>query len=119
MSEFASLDRCAAYVAARSALIAVQRAATSWPDGLSDRARDGAIGTMQLTAEAISHGPATAGRRRCLRDAITTALGVAAAIDIAHALGYGGHELVEVRRVTGRTVALLGMLLHAGTALPA
>jgi len=118
MSEFASPDRCAAYVAARSALIAVQRAATTWPDGLSDRARHGAIGTVQHTAEAISHGPATAGRRRCLRDAITTALGVAAAIDVAHALGYGDHDLVEVRRIAGRTVALLGMLLHAGTVVP-
>ena len=119
MSEFASLDRCAAYVAARGALIAVQRAATSWPHSLGDRARHGAIDTMQLTAEAISHGPATAGRRRCLRDAIATALGVAATIDIVHALGYGGHEIVEAQRVTGRTVALLGMLLHAGNALPA
>jgi hypothetical protein len=119
MCEFASLDRCAAYVAARAALIAVQRAAADWPDGLGARARHGAIATVQLTAEAVSHDHATAGRRQCLRDAITTALGVAATIDVAHAMGYGGGELLDVQRVAGRAVALLGMLLHASTALPA
>jgi hypothetical protein len=118
MCEFARLDRCAAYVAARAALIAVQRAAVTWPDGLGERARHGAITTVQLTAEAVSHDHATANRRQCLRDAIKTALGVAATIDIAHARGYGGHELLDVQRVAGRAVALLGMLLHASTALP-
>lgn len=117
MPEFASPDRCAAYVAARSSLIALQRAAASWPDGLGERARHGAVDTLQLTAEAISHGAATPSRRHCLRAAIATALGVAAAVDVAHAMGYGG-DLAEVRRVTGRTVALLGMLLHAGTVVP-
>ena len=121
MCEFASLDRCAAYVAARAALTAVQRAAAAWPDGLGQRARRSAIATVQLTAEAISHDHATAGRRRCLRDAITTALGVAATIDVAHAMGYGDGdgELVDVQRIAGRVVALLGMLLHASTVLPA
>lgn len=118
MGEFTSPDRCAAYVAARTALIAVQRSAADWPDGLGDRARRGAIDTLQLTAEAISHGPATAGRRQCLRAAIATALGVAAAIDIAHAMGCGGGELVDAQRIAGRAVAMLGMLLHASTAVP-
>jgi hypothetical protein len=102
-------------------LIAVQRSAADWPDSLGDRARRGAIDTMQFTAEAISYGPATAGRRQCLRAAITTALGVAATIDVAHAMGYGDGdgELVDVQRIAGRVVALLGMLLHASTVLPA
>jgi len=39
MSEFKSLDRCAAYVAARTALIAVQRVADGWPEELAERAR--------------------------------------------------------------------------------
>lgn len=115
MCEFASLDRCAAYVAARAALIAVQRAAARWPEALGDRARHGAIDAMQLTAQAVSHGHATAGRRECLREAITAALGLAATVDAVGAMGYGGSEIIELQRATGRTVALLGMFLHATT----
>jgi hypothetical protein len=117
MREFASLDRCAAYVAARAVLTDVQRAATRWPEALRHRARHAALDTLQLTAQAASHGHDTAGRRQCLREAITTALGVAATVDAARAMGYGGDELAELQRVTGRTIALLGMFLHAGTAI--
>ena len=119
MCEFTSLDHCAAYVAARAALIAIQREAARWPEILSERARHGAIDTLQLTAQAISHGHDTAGRRHCLREAITTAIGVAATVDAAHAMGYGGDELIELRRLAGRAVALLAMLLHSGTAIGA
>jgi len=115
MHEFASLDRCAAYVAARVALIAVQRAAHGWPDTLSERARRAAVDTMHVTAEAVSHGPGTAGRRRCLRDALTSALGVAASVDVARAMGFGDAALDSAQRTAGRTVALLGMFLHANT----
>jgi hypothetical protein len=115
MGEFVSLDRCAAYVAARSALSAVQRAAGNWPDDLAARARRAAIHTLQITAEATSHGHGSAARRRCLRDAITSAVGVAASVDVARALGFGNAELIAAQRVAGRTVALLGMFLHANT----
>jgi hypothetical protein len=117
MREFASLERCAAYVAARAVLTDVQRAAARWPEALRHRARHAALDTLQLTAQAASHGHDSAGRRQCLREAITTALGVAATIDAARAMGYGGEELAELQRVTGRTIALLGMFLHAGTAI--
>ena len=116
MSEFASLERCAAYVAARTALIAVQRIAHGWPDALADRARRSAADTMHVTVEAISHGPSTAGRRRCLRDALTSAIGVAASVDVARAMGYDDAELDQLQRTVGRVVALLGMFLHANTA---
>jgi len=116
MYEFMSLDRCAAYVAARSALIAVQRVAGGWPDTLAERARREAIETMQVTAEATAYDHATAGRRRCLRDALTSAIGLAASIDVARAMGFGDIELDDVQRTAGRTVALLGMFLHANTA---
>jgi hypothetical protein len=116
MCEFATLDRCAAYVAARALLIAVQRVTGSWPTQLADRARSAATAAVALTAEAIAHGPASAGRRRCLRDAITSAIGIAAAVDIAGAMGFGGAELGHVQRVAGRSVALLAMFLHANTA---
>lgn len=117
MCEFASLERCAAYVAARTVLIAVQRAAMQWPEALGHRARHGALDTVQLTAQAARHGHDSAGRRHCLREAITTALEVAATVDALCAMGYGGDELAELQRVTGRTIALLGMFLHAGTAI--
>lgn len=116
MCEFANLDRCAAYVASRAALIAVQRAARTWPDDLADRARQGAIDAMQLTAAAISHGHASAGRRHYLREAMTAALGVATRVDVARAMGLGGDDLVALQALAGRTVALLGMFLHANTA---
>jgi hypothetical protein len=118
MCEFTSLERCAAYVAARSAMIAVQDAAARWPDALGDRARRDAVDTVQLTAQAVSHEHASAGRRLCLREAIAAALGMAAAIDAAADMGYAIGDAVELQRAAGRTVALLGMLLHAGTAVP-
>ncbi|HEX2688355.1 MAG TPA: hypothetical protein VHN14_17110 [Kofleriaceae bacterium] len=115
MCEFASLDRCAAYVAARAALVAVQHAVGGWPDTLAERARREAADTMHVIAEAISHAHASAGRRRCLRDALTSAIGVAASIDVARAMGFGGADLDHVQRQASRTVALLGMFLHANT----
>ncbi len=117
MCEFVSLERCAAYVAARAVLIAVQRTAPQWPEALSHRAHRGALDTLQLTAQAAHHGHDSAGRRHCLREAITTALGVAATVDAVRTMGYGGDDLADLQRVTGRTIALLGMFLHAGTAL--
>jgi hypothetical protein len=117
MCEFASLEHCAAYVAARAVLTAVQLAAPQWPEALGHRARHGALDTLQLTARAAHHGHGSAGRRHCLREAITTALGVAATVDAVGVMGYGGDELADLQRVTGRTIALLGMFLHAGTAI--
>jgi len=117
MRDFASLERCAAYVAARAVLTVVQGAATRWPEALRHRARHGALDTLQLTAQAAGHGHDSAGRRHCLREAIITALGVAATVDAARTMGYDGDELVELQRATGRTIALLGMFLHAGTAI--
>lgn len=117
MREFASLERCAAYVAARAVLTDVHRAAARWPEALRHRARQAALDTLQLTAQAVSHVHDSVGRRQCLREAITTALGVAATVDAARAMGYGDEELAELQRVTGRAIALLGMFLHAGTAI--
>jgi hypothetical protein len=115
MCEFASLDRCAAYVAARALLVAVQGVVGSWPTQLSDRARRTATAVVALTAEAVSHEHASAGRRRCLRDAISGALGVAAAVDVACAMGFDDADRHDVQRLAGRSVALLAMFLHANT----
>jgi hypothetical protein len=115
MREFASPDRCAAYVAARAALIVVQRVAAHWPESLADRARRAASDALQLTAAAIAHDHASAGRRHCLREAITSALRVAATVDLARAIGPRSEELADVQRIAGRSVALLAMFLHAST----
>ena len=116
MSEFASLDRCAAYVAVRSLLIAVERVTGSWPIALAERAHRAGLAAIELTAEAIAHPAGSPGRRRCLRDAITSVIGIAAVVDIARVPGFGGATLDDVQRIAGRSVALLAMFLHASTA---
>jgi hypothetical protein len=115
MREFANLDRCAAYVTARAALTAVQRVADSWPSVLAERARRSALATVETTAEATAHGHGSTDRRRCLRDAITSAVGVTASVDAAQAMGFGGSDLLAVQRDAGRAVALLAMFLHANS----
>jgi hypothetical protein len=115
MQEFLNLDRCAAFVAARSTMASVQHAVRGWPPALADRTRRAAATAVDITAEATSHRHASADRRRCLRDAITSAVGVADAVDRARALGFDDDQLDELQRVAGRSVALLGMFLHANT----
>ena len=123
MCEFTSLERCAAYVAARTTLTVVQHTAPRWPAALGDRACRAAIATAQQIAHAIAHDQATAERRLHLRGALASALTVAAAVDIVamEIAGPDGDaldgELDELQCVSGRTIALLGMLLHASTTL--
>ncbi len=109
------LDRCAAYVAARDALAAIHRAAWAWPDTLAGQAREAAVGAVRATAESIGHGHASAGRRRCVRDALHAALELAATCDVARAFGFGDGALDDAHRDVGRTIAMLGLLLHANT----
>ena len=120
MSELINLERCAAYLAARATLAAVHRVAGRWPPDLADRAQRAAVDAVHLTATAVSYATGTAGRRQCLREAITSAVGVAAFVDAASAMGFGAEpleptapSLTRAQRVAGRTIALLGLLLHA------
>ncbi|HET9626659.1 MAG TPA: hypothetical protein VFP84_35090 [Kofleriaceae bacterium] len=115
MPEFPTLDRCAAFVAARTAASAAARAARHWPIALADRARREAVAAMEVTAEATAHPHASLDRRRCLRAAIARAIGVTDAVDHARALGFADPELDELARAAGRTVALLAMFFHANT----
>lgn len=115
IAEFPSLERCAAYIAARAALTAVRDAAAAWPPEVADHARQAALDALALVAEAVAYDHGTAGRRHCLRGAISAALDVAAMADVAAAIGCASDELSEVQRLAGRTVALLGMFLHATT----
>lgn len=115
MGEFASLERCAAYVATRATLTAVDRAIARWPLSLAERTRRAARDAMQTTAKSLIHDRLSAGRRHDLRDAISAAVAVAAYIDLAHAMGFALVELDELHRLAGRSIALLAMLLHAST----
>jgi hypothetical protein len=115
MAEFASLERCAAYVAARATRSAVQRAIARWPESLADRTRRAAACAMETTAQALTHDRLSVGRRRCLRDAITAAVEVAAFVDLARAMGFANGDLDELQRLAGRSIALLAMFLHATT----
>ncbi len=113
MSEFVSLDGCAAYVAAREALDALQSAANGWPAPLAERARQAAVDTLTTTAEGIHFQQGSAGRRRCLRDALGSAIRMAASIDVARTLGFSDDDLEHTQRLAGRAIALLGMFFHA------
>ncbi len=110
MNEFESLDCCSAYVAARDALDAAHRAASAWPAALATQVHEAAVDAIMLTAEAIGHEPGTAGRRRCLREALASALGLAATLDVARAMALPDDA---AQRLAGRAIAMLGMFLHA------
>src|SRR4051812_38919440 len=99
MCEFTSLERCAAYVAARAALTAVQRVSGAWPADLAGHTERAALDTVNVTAVAITHDPGSADRRSCLRDAITRALHVAGFIEAAGAMGFGAARLDDVQRL--------------------
>jgi four helix bundle protein len=111
MTEFSSLDRCAAYVAARHALTAIHATVASWPPPLAEQAKRAAIEVVMTTAEGIGHDHASPARRRCLRAAIGSAIEVAAVVDVARAMGYV--DLDRTQRLAGRSVAMLGLFLHA------
>lgn len=108
-----SLDRCAAYVAARGALEAIRHASSTWPSELSEQARLAAIETMVLTADSVEHDHGSPGRRRCVRAALATAIDLAATCDIARALGLDDEDLQQALRLAGRSVAQLAMYFHA------
>jgi hypothetical protein len=111
--EFDDPEKCAAYVAARCAVEALHRAARVWPEELADPAGIAAVALERATADCLDHPPATAARRRCVREAIVIAIGLASACDIARALGLVGDALDDAQRATSRAIALLAMFLHA------
>jgi hypothetical protein len=111
----ADLQRCAAYVAARDALVAVHDASLLWPDAGAEAARRAAVSAVATTAESLHHPAGTAARGRCVREAIAAALAVVAALEVARAVGVGDDGMTLAHHHAGRAVALLGLLLHANT----
>jgi hypothetical protein len=109
-----ALDRCSAYVATREALAATRRAMPGWPAQLAEPACEAASRAVVATAHSMAYAVASAGRRRCARDAIEAALQLAATCDVAIAMGLRD-ELGDVPREASRAVAMLGLFLHANT----
>lgn len=114
--EFESLDRCAAYVAAQHALAAVHHVGGVWPAALAAQAQRAALGAVMTTAEGIGHAHGSAGRRRCLRSALASAIALTATVDVARAMGVVDPRLEHAQRVAGRAIAMLGMFFHASAA---
>ena len=107
-------ERCEAYVSARRTLKSLERATPTWPKDLAAEATEAANRAVAMTAEgAALDGPAA--RRRCARGALAAAIDLAAACDIARALGLVDGALEEAQRDTGRTIALLGLFFKASS----
>ena len=110
------LDRCAAWIAARDALVSVHDESTAWPPPLAADARRAAIAAVALAAEGLAHRHGSAARRRCVRDALQHALALAATLEVVHATGPVTDDAAGVARAqhhASKSVALLGLLLHA------
>lgn len=113
MVEFESPERCAAYLATRGALEAVQRAVPSWPDELAVRARAAALHAASTTFASLGHDPASAARRRCLRHALHAAVDIAAACEVARAFEARGAELDAAELAATRAISSLALFRHA------
>ena len=105
-----SLDRSAAYIAAKSAVEIVQQMTGGWPTEVAEPAKKCARNLLASLTEALEHGETTASRRRCLRGAMLNAIELAAICDIARAHGLGADESLQSM---GRTLSYLGMSYHA------
>jgi hypothetical protein len=108
-----TLERFAAYAAARDALVAIQRATSAWPPDLAERARTTATNIIAKTAEANDKEPTSAARRLCLREAIVDALLLAAMCDLATSRGLTSDDLDDSLRHASRTISMLAMSFHA------
>ncbi len=109
------LDHSAAYVAARSALAAIHAATHAWPIDLAIQARRAAVDTVITTAEGLAFDPGTPARRRCVGNALGTALALATTVDVARAMGLDGAPVDRAQRLAAKAIALLGLLFQAST----
>ena len=107
------LERCAAYIATRAAVLVVHRASEAWPLELADRAKRAAVDAMMTASEALGHHATSPARRRSVRGALTHALEVSALCDVARAYGVDPVDIEHALQAIGRAIVLLSMLLHA------
>ena len=111
-----TLDRNAAYVAARIALETVRDATAAWPPDVARSATKAAGETVVAVVEALRHEPTSAARRKSLRNALCFALELAAICDIAIAHGLGSAQVQESLRCASRALSMLGLSFHATAA---
>ena len=111
-----TLDRNAAYVAARLALETVRAATASWPPDVARSANRAAGETVVAVVEALREEPTSAARRKSLRSAVCHALELAAICDIAIAHGLRTAQVEDSLRCASRTLSMLGMSFHATAA---
>lgn len=107
-------ETCAAYVAAREALVALRVAVAGWPLDLAEHAHTRALVAISATAASLDHAHASGARRMYIRSALAAALDLSGDCEIAAALG---HAVDPVRHEVGRAVAMLGLYLHASSPL--
>lgn len=108
-----SLEKCAAYVAARGALDTIVRTSRRWPELMGIEARIAALEMVRAVVDGVTCEPESVRRRRCARDAMTSALRVAALCDVARATGVDDVALEEAERATSRAVSVLALFFHA------
>jgi hypothetical protein len=108
-----SLARCAAYVAARGALDTITRTSRRWPELMAIEARIAALEMVRAVVDGLGCEVESARRRRCARDAMASALRVAALCDVARATGVDDVALEEAARATSRAVSVLALFFHA------
>lgn len=111
-----TLDRNAAYVAARTAAQTIRDATTQWPPDVARTANKVASDVVVAVLDALREDPTSAARRKLLRGAVCHALELAAICDIAIAHGLKSAQVEESLRCASRTLSLLGMSFHATAA---
>ena len=111
-----TLDRNAAYVAARAAAETVRSATNGWPPDVARTANKVAGDIVVAILEALREEPTSPARRKSLRGAVCHALELAAICDIAIAHGLRTAQVEETLRCASRTLSLLGMSFHATAA---
>jgi len=111
-----SLERNAAYMAARVAFETIRDATASWPPEVARDANRAASDTVVRVLEALREQPTSAARRKSLRGALCNALELAAICDIAIAHGLGNAQVEESLRCASRALSMIGLSFHATAA---
>lgn len=111
-----TIDRDAAFIAARAAQMTIEQATCGWPPDVARSAHKAAADTVAAVLAALKEAPTSAARRKGLRNALCSALELAAICDIALAYGLGNARVHESLRCASRTLSMLGMSFHATAA---
>lgn len=103
-----ALERSAAYNEARRTRDVMTRA--KWPPELARPAALYACAALDALTQSFDHGPTTAARRRCLRNALLAALELTTLCDIARAQELASDEPIQCAT---RMLSLISMAYQA------